>query len=81
MSQYFTAFNFHDIFFIWNYCLGIVVHSGPISSLLILKPAEYQSVSGLSIGFYVPEMCSMTNKCAIKVINYHVISSNNEEYL
>ena len=30
MSQYFTAFNFHDIFFIWNYCLGIVVHSGPI---------------------------------------------------
>ena len=30
ISQYFTAFNFHDIFFIWNYCLGIVVHSGPI---------------------------------------------------
>ena len=30
MNQYFTAFNFHDIFFIWNYCLGIVVHSGPI---------------------------------------------------
>ena len=30
MSQYFTAFNFHDIFFILNYCLGIVVHSGPI---------------------------------------------------
>ena len=30
MSQYFTAFNFRDIFFIWNYCLGIVVHSGPI---------------------------------------------------
>ena len=30
MSQYFTAFNFHDFFFIWNDCLGIVVHSGPI---------------------------------------------------
>ena len=30
MSQYFTAFNFHDVFFIWNYCLGIVVHSGTI---------------------------------------------------
>ena len=30
MSQYFTAFNFHDVFFIRNYCLGIVIHSGPI---------------------------------------------------
>ena len=28
----------------------------------------------------MPEMCSMTNNCAIKVINYHVMSSNNEEY-
>ena len=30
MSQFFTTFNFHDIFFIWNYSLGIVVHSGLI---------------------------------------------------
>ena len=30
MSQYFTAINFYDVFFIWNYRLGIVVHSGPI---------------------------------------------------
>ena len=30
MSQFFTAFNFHDVVFIWNYCLGIVVHSGQI---------------------------------------------------
>ena len=30
MSQFFTDSNFHDFFFIWNYCLGIVVHSGPI---------------------------------------------------
>ena len=29
-SQFFTTFSFHDVFFIWNYCLGIVVHSGPI---------------------------------------------------
>ena len=29
-SQFFTTFNFHNVFFIWNYCLGIVVHSGPI---------------------------------------------------
>ena len=27
----------------------------------------------------MPEMCSMTNKCAIKVINYHVMSSNNKK--
>ena len=30
MSQYFTAFNFHNVFVIWKYSLGIVVHSGPI---------------------------------------------------
>ena len=30
MSQFFTTFNFHDVFFISNYCLGIVVHSGQI---------------------------------------------------
>ena len=29
----------------------------------------------------MPEMCSMTNQCAIKVINYLVMSSNNEEYI
>ena len=29
----------------------------------------------------MPEMCSMTNKCAIKAINYHVMSSNNDEYV
>ena len=81
MSQYFTAFDFHDIFFIWSYYLGIVVHSGQIRAFRFLNPAEYQSVSGLSIGFHVREMCSMTNKCAIKVINYHVMSSNNEEYV
>ena len=28
--QFFTTFNFHDVFFIWNYCLGILVHSRPI---------------------------------------------------
>ena len=32
MSQYFPAFIFHDVFFIWNNCLGIVVHSGPITA-------------------------------------------------
>ena len=32
MSQYFTAFNFHDVSFIWNYCLDIVVHSGPVTA-------------------------------------------------
>ena len=29
----------------------------------------------------MPEMCSMANKGAIKVINYHVMSSSNEEYV
>ena len=29
----------------------------------------------------MPERFSMTNKCVIKVINYHVMSSNNEEYV
>ena len=35
MSQLFTTFNFHDVFFLWNYCLGIVVHSGPIRAFKI----------------------------------------------
>ena len=30
MSQYFAVFSFHEVLFIWYYCLGIVVYSGPI---------------------------------------------------
>ena len=29
----------------------------------------------------MPEMCSMPNKFAIKVTNYHAMSSNNKEYV
>ena len=29
--------------------------------------AKCQLISGWPVGFYVPEMCSQTNKCAIKV--------------
>ena len=33
MSKFFTAINFHDVFFfIWNYHVGIVVHSGLIGA-------------------------------------------------
>ena len=48
MSKIFTTINFHNVFFlIWNYCVGIVVHSGSLepSSRLKNKLAKYQPIS------------------------------------
>ena len=67
-SQFFTTFNFHDVFFIWNYCLGIVVHSGPIRTF---KFYNQQSTSQ----FLASQWDFMCLKCVQWLINVPLKSS------
>ena len=62
MSHNFTAFNFHNFFSIWNYCLGIVVHSGPIR---VFKFLNQQSTSQ----FLASQLDFICLKCVQCLIN------------
>ena len=62
MSQYFTAFNFHTIFFISNYCLGIVVHSG------LLRAFKFKNQQSTS-QFLASQLDFMCLKCVQWLIN------------
>ena len=69
ISQYFTAFNFHDVFFfIRNYCLGIAVHSGPKTAF---KFENQQSTSQ----FLASQLDFMCLKCVQWLINVLLKSS------
>ena len=68
MSQFFTTFNFHDVFFIWNYCLDIVVHSGPIRAF---RFKNQQSTSQ----FLASQWDFMCLKCVQWLINVPLKSS------
>ena len=60
MSKLFTPTNLQDDFFIWNYHLDIVVHSGSIQKL-----TKYQPISGCFCSQNLKYIIDNTTKMAL----------------
>ena len=79
IRQIFTTFNFHDVFFVWIYCLGIVVHSGQIRAFKF----QNQQSTGQFLASHLDFMCLKCVQWLISVLLkssiitlYHQIMKN-----